>query len=160
MAKSRADSLPPPFLFRFESPAALGHFLRDLLAPAAEERADRNPESSLIGESGFKRGCPSPRFIARHLHACRGAEEIGKCCLGQMGMPAITAEVVIEGPSVNVRHGNTKDRRRERGVVEARETLTLYVNIANASSWRARFMIHSPPSRKKPQEAEAILGMG
>jgi hypothetical protein len=101
-------------LLRFEPPAPLGYFLRDLLATAAEERADRNAESSFVGKAGFKRRRALPGFIARHLHARRGAEEVGKPRLREVGVPAITAEVVIEGPSVKMCHGNTKDRRREK----------------------------------------------
>jgi len=124
MAERRADSLPPPLLLRFESPAPLGYFLRDLLATAPEKRADRNAEGSFVGKASFKGRSALPGFIARHLHARRGAEEIGKARLGQVGMPAITAEVVIERPSVNVCHGNTKDRRRERASFRGEEEKT------------------------------------
>src|SRR6185295_6883178 len=109
MAGSRADSLP--FLFELAPP--LCDLLRDLLAPAAEERADGNAKGGLVGKPGLKGRRAVPGFVARHLYARRGAEEIGKPRLCQVRMAAITAEVVIERPAVKVCHGNTKNRRRE-----------------------------------------------
>jgi hypothetical protein len=73
MAGSRADSLP--FLFELLPP--LCDLLRDLLAPTAEELADRNAKGCLVSKSGLKGRCAVPGFVARHLRARRGAEEIG-----------------------------------------------------------------------------------
>ena len=112
MARSRADSLP--FLFELAPP--LCDLLRDLLAPAAEERTDGNAKGGLVSKPGLKGRRAVPGFVARHLHARRGAEEISKPRLSKVRMPAITAEVVIGWLSVKVCHGNTKNRRREKGV--------------------------------------------
>src|SRR5262245_46657939 len=101
MAESRADSLP--FLFELQPP--LCDLFRDLIAPAAEERADRNPKGGLVSKPGLKGRRAVPGFVARHLDARGGTEEIGKPRLGQVRMAAITAEVVIEWLSVKVCHG-------------------------------------------------------
>src|SRR6185295_11638469 len=85
MARSRADSLP--FLFELAPP--LCDLLRDLLAPAAEERADGNAKGGLVGKPGLKGRRAVPGFVARHLYARRGAEEIGKPRLCQVRMAAI-----------------------------------------------------------------------
>jgi hypothetical protein len=107
MARSGAGSLPFLFL-RFELASPPCDLLRDLLAPVPKELADRNAKGGLIGESGLKGGQTVPGFVTRHLHARRGAEEIGKFRLSEVRMPAITAEVVIKWPSVSVCHGSTK----------------------------------------------------
>jgi|SRR5215210_986781 len=118
MARSRADSLPFVFL-GFELASPLCDLLRDLLAPAAEELADRNAKGGLVSQPGLKGRRAVPGFVARYLHARRGAEEIGKPRLSQVRMPAITAEVVIKWPSVKVCHGNTKNRRLTGSSVES-----------------------------------------
>jgi len=118
MAGSRADSLPFLFL-RFELAPPLCDLLRYLLAPATEERADGDAKGGFIGESGFKGGHAVPGFVPRHLHARRGAEEIGKPRLSQVRVAAITAEVVIKWPSVTVFHGSTKNRRLAGSSVES-----------------------------------------
>src|SRR5215218_2998622 len=129
MAGSRADSLPFLFL-RFELPPPLCDLLRDLLAPAAEERADGNAKGGLVSEPGLKGRRAVPGLVARHLRARGGAKEIGKPRLSEVRVAAITAEVVIKWPSVSVCHGSTKNRRlagssvesgtfREREVLEA-----------------------------------------
>jgi hypothetical protein len=110
MARSRADSLPFLFL-RFESPPPPCDLFRDLLAPAAKERADGNAKSGLVSQPGFEGRRAVPGFVARYLHACRGAEEISKPRLRQVRVAAISAEVVIKWPSVSVCHGSTKNRR-------------------------------------------------
>ncbi len=124
MARSRADSLPPSLLFRIESPSSLCDPLRDLLALAAKERTDGNPKGGLVSKAGLKRGRTSPGLIARHLHARRGAEEIGKPRLSQMRVAAISAEVIIKWPSVKVCHGSTKNRRLAGSSVESELSLS------------------------------------
>jgi hypothetical protein len=120
MARSRAD--PLLFLFlQFESPPPLCDLLRDFLAPAAEERADGNAKGRLVSKPGLKGRRAVPGLVARHLHARRSAEEIGKPRLSQMRVAAITAEVVIKWPSVYGFHGSTKNRRLAGSSVE-RET--------------------------------------
>src|SRR5947209_5706798 len=110
MARRRAD--PLSFLvLRFESPPSPCDLLRDLLAPAAEELADRNAKRGLVSQPRLKGRRAVAGFVARYLHARRGAEEISKPRLSQMRVAAISAEVVIEWPSVNVCHGSTKNRR-------------------------------------------------
>jgi len=110
MGRSRSDSLSFLFL-RFESPPPLCDPLRDFFALAAEERADGDAKGGLVRKSGLKGRRAVPGFVARHLHARRGAEEIGKPRLSEMGVTAISAEVVIRWPSVRVCHGSTKNRR-------------------------------------------------
>ena|SRR5215216_3361187 len=110
MARSRADSLPFVFL-GFELASPLCDLLRDLLAPAAEELADRNAKGGLVSKSGLKGRRAVPGFVARHLRTRRGSEEIGEPRLSQVRMPAISAEVVFKWPSVKVCHGSTKKRR-------------------------------------------------
>jgi hypothetical protein len=117
MARSRSDSLPFLFL-RFELAPPLCDPLRDFLAPAAEERADGDAQGGLVRKPGLKGRRAVAAFVARHLHACRGAEEIGKTRLSQMRVAAISAEVVIKWPSVNVFHGSTKKRRLAGSSVE------------------------------------------
>jgi hypothetical protein len=118
MARSRADSLPFLFL-RFELAPPPRDLLRDLLAPAAKELADRNAKGGLVSKPGLKGRYAVPGFVARHLHARRGAEEIGKPRLSEMRMAAITAEVVIEWPSVSMCHGSAKNRRLAGSSVES-----------------------------------------
>lgn len=121
MARRRADSLP--FLFpRFESPPSPCDLLRDLLIPAAEELADGNAERGFVSQPGFEGRRAAPGFVAGYLDARRGAEKIAKALLSQMRVAAITAEVVIEWPSVGVCHGSTKNRRLAGSSVES-ETL-------------------------------------
>jgi hypothetical protein len=110
MVGSRADSLPFLFL-RFESPPPPCDLFRDLLVSAAEELADGNAKRGLVSQPGFEGRRAAPGFVAGHLHARRGAEEIGKRRLTQVRMPAIAAEIVIEWPSVSMCHGSTKNRR-------------------------------------------------
>jgi hypothetical protein len=110
MSKSRADSLPF-LLLRFESPPPPCDLFRDLLAPAAEERADGNAKGGLVSKPGLKGRRAIAGLVARYLHARRGAEEISKPRLSQVRVAAISAEVVIKWPSVNVCHGCTKNRR-------------------------------------------------
>jgi hypothetical protein len=118
IARSRADS--PPFLsFPFEHEPPLCDPLRDLFAPAPEERADRNAKRGFVSEPGFEGRSAVPGFVARHLHACRGAKEIGKSRLSQMCVAAITAKVIIEWPSVKVCHGSAKNRRLAGSSVES-----------------------------------------
>lgn len=107
-----------PFL-RYELTPPLCDPLRDLLVPAPEERADGNAQGGLVREPGLKGRRAVPRFVARHLHARRGTEEIGKPRLSQMRVAAITAKVVIKWPSVNVFHGSTKKRRLAGSSVES-----------------------------------------
>jgi hypothetical protein len=127
MKRSRSDPLSFFFL-RFELAPPLCDLLRDLLAPAAEERADGDAQGGLVRKPGLKGRRAVPGFVARHLHARRGAEEIGKPRLSQMRVAAITAKVVIKWPSVNVFHGSTKKRRLigssiESGTFPEREVL-------------------------------------
>jgi hypothetical protein len=110
MAGSRADSLPCLFL-GFELAPPLCDLLRDLLAPAAEELADRNAKGGLVSKAGLKGRRTVPGFVARYFHARRGAEEISKPRLSQVRVAAIAAEVVIKWPSMGVCHGSTKNRR-------------------------------------------------
>lgn len=118
MAGSRADSLP--FLFLpFESPPPPCDLFRDLLAPAAEERADGNAKSRLVCQPGLKGRSAVAGFIARYLHARRGAEEISKLRLSQVRVAAISAEVVFKRPSVGVCHCSTKNRRLAGSSVES-----------------------------------------
>ena len=118
MGGGKADS--SPFLFlRFELAPPLCNLLRNLLAPAAEERADRNAKGGLVGEASFEGRRAVPGLVARYLHARRGAEEISKPRLRQMRVAAISAEVVIEWPSVTVFHGSTKNRRLAGSLVES-----------------------------------------
>jgi hypothetical protein len=63
MAGSRADSLPFLFL-RLEFAPPPCDLLRDLLAPVAEELADRNAKGGFIGKSGFKGRQAAPGFVA------------------------------------------------------------------------------------------------
>jgi len=63
MARRRADSLPVLFL-RFESPPPFCDLLRDLLAPAAEELADRNAKGGLVSKPGLKGRHAVPGFVA------------------------------------------------------------------------------------------------
>jgi hypothetical protein len=63
MGRSRSDSLPFLFL-RFELAPPLCDLLRDLLAPAAEERADRDAKGGLVRKSGLKGRCAVSGFIA------------------------------------------------------------------------------------------------
>jgi hypothetical protein len=107
MARCRSDSLPFLFL-RFESPPPPFDLLRDLFIPAAEELADGNAKCGFVGKAGFERRRAAPGLVARHLHARRGAEEVGKAPLSQMRVAAITAEIVIEWPSVGMCHGSKK----------------------------------------------------
>jgi hypothetical protein len=118
MERSRSDSLSFLFL-RFELAPPLCDLLRDLLAPAAEERADGDAKGRLVSKPGLKGRRAVPGFVARHLHARRGAEEIGKPRLSQMRVAAISAEVVIKWPSVYVFHGSTKKRRLAGSSVES-----------------------------------------
>jgi hypothetical protein len=118
MKRSRSDSLSVFFL-RFEFAPPLCDLLRDLLAPAAEERADGDAKGGLVSKPGLKGRLAVPGFVARHLHARRGAEEIGKPRLSEMGVAAISAEVVIKWPSVYVCHGSTKNRRLAGSSVES-----------------------------------------
>jgi hypothetical protein len=115
MEGSRADSLP--FLFELAPP--LCNLLRDFLAPAAEERADGDAKGGLVSKPGLKGRRAVPGFVARNLHARRGAEEIGKPRLSQVRVAAITAEVIIKWPSVTVFHGSTKNRRLAGSSVES-----------------------------------------
>jgi hypothetical protein len=110
MARSRADSLPFLFL-RFESPTPLSNPLRNLLAPVAEERADGNAKGGLVSQPRLKGRRAVAGFVARYFRARRGAEEISKARLTQVCVAAISAEIVIEWPSVSVCHGSTKNRR-------------------------------------------------
>jgi hypothetical protein len=118
MGRGRSDPLPFPFL-RFELAPPLCDLLLDLLVPAAEERADGDAKGGLISKSGLKGGSAVPGFVARHLHARRGAEKIGKLRLSQMCVAAITAEVVIKRSSVYGFHGSTKKRRLAGSSVES-----------------------------------------
>jgi hypothetical protein len=118
MARSRADSLPFLFL-RFESPPPPCDLFRDLLAPAAKEHADGNAKSRLVSKPGLKGRRAVPGFVARYLHARRGAKEISKLRLRQVRVAAISAEVVFKWPSVNVCHGSTKNRRLAGSSVES-----------------------------------------
>ena len=110
MTRSRSDPLSFPLL-RYELAPPLCDLLRDFLIPAAEERTDGDAKGGLVRKPGLKGRRAVPGFVARHLHARRGAEEIGKPRLSQMRVAAITAKVVIKWPSVNVFHGSTKNRR-------------------------------------------------
>jgi hypothetical protein len=118
MARGSADSLPFLFL-RFESLPPPCDLFRDLLAPAAKECADGNAKSGLVSKPGLKGRGAGAGFVARYLYARRSAEEIGKFRLAQVCMPAISAEVVIKWPSVNVFHGSTKKRRLAGSSVES-----------------------------------------
>ena len=118
MGSSRSDSLSFPFLL-FEFAPPLCDLLRDLLAPPAEECADGDAKGCLVSKPGLKGRRAVPGFVARYLHARRGAEEIGKFRLSEVRMSAITAEVVIKWPSVNVCHGSTKNRRLAGSSVES-----------------------------------------
>jgi hypothetical protein len=118
MMRNSADSLPFLFL-RFQSPPPLCYPLRDLLAPAPEELADRNAKRGFVSKPGLKGRRAVPGFVTRHLHARRGAEEIGKPRLGEVRMPAISAEVIIKWSSVGVCHCSTKNRRLAGSSVES-----------------------------------------
>src|SRR4051794_32769843 len=68
MKRSRSDPLSFPLL-RFELTPPLCDLLRDLLAPAAEKRADGDAEGGLVSKYGLKGRRTVPGFVARNLHA-------------------------------------------------------------------------------------------
>src|ERR1700674_3143141 len=95
-------------------PPALGDPRLDLSVTPAEELRDRLSEGSLISKPGLKGGRAISCFVARHHGARRGAEKIGKLRLREVRVAAVAFEIVGYGPSVEMHHGDMKNRRRER----------------------------------------------
>src|ERR1700680_4401050 len=99
-----------------ELPPASSNSRLDLFVAPAEELRDRLAEGSLISEPGLKRGSAVSCFVARNHGARRGAQKVGKLRLREVRVAAVALEVVGYGPSVEMHHGDMKNRRRERGV--------------------------------------------
>src|SRR5258706_3369248 len=77
MMRHGADRYSASFPPSFELAPPLCDLLRDLLAPAAEERADGDAKGGLVGKPGLKGRRAVPGFVARHLHARREVEALG-----------------------------------------------------------------------------------